>query len=460
MKPKKRTLISDKRTGDKLNDRLLTLGEVSQLCQCSERKIRVWIKEGRLAHVAMGDGKSVASMIQGPGERSKQILGSERKESVTMIIKALDGRIIIEGDFASACAAIQAAIESKANLHGANLHRANLREADLRGADLRGADLYEADLRGANLIGANLREAILTGAILREADLREANLSKADLRGANLSEANLIEADLWEANLIGANLRGAYLWEANLWGANLSGANLREANLSKANLYGAILRGANLHEANLWGANLREANLYGAILREADLREANLSKADLRGANLSEANLIEADLWEANLIGANLRGAYLRGADLRGADLCGADLCGAILRGADLREADLRGANLREVKDLDLSIFKICPEEGSFIGWKKLSYGVIAKLEILERRVNATWSRKCRAESVKVLALFGQGDPVEGVGLYNSAFVYRVGETVRADSFDDSPFIECSHGIHFYITRQEAEDHV
>ena len=59
-----------------------------------------------------------------------------------------------------------------------------------------------------------------------------------------------------------------------------------------------------------------------------------------------------------------------------------------------------------------------------------------------------------------MLALFGQEDPVEGVGLYNSEFVYRVGETVRADSFDDSPFIECSHGIHFYITRQEAEDHV
>ena len=242
-----------------------------------------------------------------------------------MIIKTLDGRIIIEGDFASACVAIQAAIESKADLRGADLRRAILRKADLSGADLS-------------------------------------------------------EADLW----------GAYLWEANLSGADMSGADLR-----------------------------------GASLHGADLRRAIL------------------------------RGAYLRGADLRGAILSGADMSGAILR-----EADLSGADLREVKDLDLSIFTICPEEGSFIGWKKLSHGVIAKLEILGRRVNATWSRKCRAESVKVLALFGQGDPVEGVGLYNSAFVYRVGETVRADSFDDSPFIECSHGIHFYITRQEAEDHV
>ena len=256
-----------------------------------------------------------------------------------MIIKALDGRIIIEGDFASACAAIQAC-----------LSEANLREADLCGADLRGAYLSEADLRGADLWGANLSEAILS-----------------------------------EANLRGADLRGA----------------------------------------------------------------------DLRGADLSEAILSEANLSEADLRGAILYGAYLRWADLRGADLYG-----AYLSGVDLRGADLRGANLSEVKALDLSIFKICPEEGSFIGWKKLSNGVIAKLEIVERRVNATWSRKCRAESVKVLALFGQGDPVEGVGLYNRALVYRVGETVRADLFDDSPFMECSHGIHFYITRQEAEDHV
>jgi len=36
---------------------------------------------------------------------------------------------------------------------------------------------------------------------------------------------------------------------------------------------------------------------------------------------------------------------------------------------------------------------------------------------------------------------------------------YKVGETVKPDSFDDNPFVECTHGIHFFITRQEAEDY-
>ena len=35
--------------------------------------------------------------------------------------------------------------------------------------------------------------------------------------------------------------------------------------------------------------------------------------------------------------------------------------------------------------------------------------------------------------------------------------VYRVNETVVADSYDDNPLIECTHGIHFFLTREEAE---
>jgi hypothetical protein len=30
----------------------------------------------------------------------------------------------------------------------------------------------------------------------------------------------------------------------------------------------------------------------------------------------------------------------------------------------------------------------------------------------------------------------------------------------KPDSFDRSPFVEGPHGVHFYITRKEAEDHI
>ena len=162
-----------------------------------------------------------------------------------------------------------------------------------------------------------------------------------------------------------------------------------------------------------------------------------------------------ANLRGANLRGANLRGADLYGADLRGADLYGADLYGADLYGADLRGADLYGADLYGVKNLT---FSIVPEEGAFIGWKKLLNGVIAKLEIpAEAKRNSTpISRKNRAEFVRVLELFGAA---EGVSIHDRATVYRAGEIVKPDSYDADIRVECTNGIHFFTTRAEAENY-
>jgi hypothetical protein len=180
---------------------------------------------------------------------------------------------------------------------------------------------------------------------------------------------------------------------------------------------------------------------------------ANLRGADLYGADLYGANLSGADLYDADLYGTNLYGANLSGADLYGANLSGADLYGANLSGADLYGAK----NLKEAKESSLVIAQqsIVPM-GKLIGWKKLQNGVIAKLEIPVRakRLNSIGSRKCRAEFVKVLAIIGAD---EAYDLHSGRVLYKKGLTVYPDSFDDNIQVACSHGIHFFITREEAE---
>ena len=47
----------------------------------------------------------------------------------------------------------------------------------------------------------------------------------------------------------------------------------------------------------------------------------------------------------------------------------------------------------------------------------------------------------------------------EAVSGHDCATVYRVGETVRPDSYDDNPLVECTHGIHWFATRAEAEEY-
>ena len=232
-------------------------------------------------------------------------------------------------------------------------------------------------------------------------------------------EDNTILQTLIAAIKEGANLYGAYLYGANLYGANLEGANLEGANLKGANLEGANLKGANLEGAYLKGANLYGANLYGAYLE-----------------------------------GANLYGAYLYGANLEGANLFGANLEGANLYGAYLYGANLYGA--KDIPYIPLN----CPSEGSFIGWKKVC-GNLIKLEIPEdaKRLSSV-SMKCRCDKAKVLSVWNMRLKEEVSEVVNHAYnqntLYKVGEMVYPDYFDEDRWNECSHGIHFFINKQDA----
>jgi hypothetical protein len=183
--------------------------------------------------------------------------------------------------------------------------------------------------------------------------------------------------------------------------------------------------------------NFKGANLTGAYLADAYLRGADLKGADLAGANLAGANLTGAHLADANLTGAHLADANLAGANLTGAHLADANLTGAYLTGADLKGADLPH-------------FQICPEEGAFIGYKKLDSGVIALTIPAEaKRTSSLVGRKCRAEFVMP----------HGSGTSGRGGVYVEGQMYFPDSYDNDIRVECTHGVHFLITRQEAEEY-
>jgi len=159
-----------------------------------------------------------------------------------------------------------------------------------------------------------------------------------------------------------------------------------------------------------------------------------------------------ADLYEANLYGADLRGANLRGANLRGADLREANLYEADLRGADLREA-----NINEVKYL--TRFNIIPAAERWFGYKKCQDNVVLKLEILGSAVNAIGSRKCRCEKAKVVEIVQNTDNISRIfSMHNTEFEYKLNKIAVPDSFDPDIRVECSHGISFFLTKQEAID--
>ena len=208
------------------------------------------------------------------------------------------------------------------------------------------------------------------------------------------------------------------------------------------------------NRADLTGAELRGENLSNVVLIKAQMNDSILSLANLSGAHLRDANLRFADLT-----GANLKGANLRNTDLTGADLRGADLTGANLTGANFYRARLSGAKLTGVKyDATTLFFALqCPEEGAFIGWKKCENDVIVKLLIpADAKRSSATTRKCRASKAIVIDVIGAE---KGISQADQRFSYEVGKEVVPDSFDENRWNECSHGIHFFITRNEAENY-
>ena len=244
-----------------------------------------------------------------------------------------------------------------------------------------------------------------------------------DLSGANLSGANLTCVDLSGADLSGADLRCADLSGANLTSANLSYANLSYANLSYANLSGANLTSANLRCANLTSANLTSANLRGVDLRRSDLFYTNLTDAVLTGA----------DLYGANLTGADLTRAYLYRADLTNADLTNTII--------DEKEQCRKGIVLTE----------------PMIGYKKARGGKIITLEIpIGAKVFSINNDKRRTNKAKVIDMQGE---TELSSWYNTNFKYHVEDKIEIKDFDEMYNVECSTGIHFFLTRKEAKNY-
>ncbi len=160
--------------------------------------------------------------------------------------------------------------------------------------------------------------------------------------------------------------------------------------------------------------------------------------------------LLKHEKWlknEQEGIRADLSDTNLRNADLRYADL----------RNVDLRNADLSDTNLRNADNE----FSLCPEVGSFIGFKKCRDNKMVKILITEdsKRSSAT-SRKCRASKVRVLDIYDVKNKniryLHATSHHDSNFIYTLGNVIEIDDFDDNRWNECSTGIHFFLTEDEA----
>ena len=265
-----------------------------------------------------------------------------------------------------------------------------------------------------------------------------------DIKIGNYTLEEILERHLHWLN------RDCENWESMQ--ADLHDADLHDANMSYANLRGAYMRGADMS-----GTNMSYANLRGADMRCADMSGTNMRCADMRGTNMSYANMSGAYMRGADMRGADMRGAYMSGtnmrcADMRCADMRGTNMSYANMSYANMSGTNMNGTNMRGVDRLRKGIKLSEP----IIGWKKCKNDVLVKLEIPRGAiVFSINNNKCRTDKAKVLEIIGSDRAYSN----HKFFSYYVGDVIEIFNFNCEYNVECAKGIHFFKTREEAENY-
>lgn len=194
-----------------------------------------------------------------------------------------------------------------------------------------------------------------------------------------------------------------------------------------------MLSGAQMFDVALLGSSFRGCDFSRCRFdRASELRETDFTAASFRGADLADANVRYCCFQRTDFTEARLGGVTF-------------PLC-------DLRDTVFTGAELPH--------FQIVPETGAFVGYKRLAGGVICTLRIPDdaRRTGNLVDRKCRASHADVLD--GEGTSVN-VFLCGDTLTYRKGERVAApNGYSDDFRTSAGAGVHFFITRREAEEYL
>jgi len=292
-------------------------------------------------------------------------------------------------------------------------------EFDMSGMDLRAVDFTDAYLYRANLSGSDLTDADFSGAYMSEANLSEAKINSANFKNAYMRCSALTGAEISHSLFEGADLNGASLMNVVISHTRMEGAKMVRSVITDASLYVVLMGGADLAGASFEGSKLGNVNMRMANIQSANFTSSCITKS----CCFEHAHLTNAIFTSASIS----KDTSFDFADLHGCEFDGEE-------------------RYRFGRILDRPI----------TGYKKSREGDIVTLEIPKGAIVFSINNsKCRANIAKVI---DTGGKPELTSIFDGEFKYRVGDEITPkNGFDLAYNIECAPGIHFFLTREEAE---
>jgi len=206
------------------------------------------------------------------------------------------------------------------------------------------------------------------------------------------------------------------------------------------------------------------------VLRNCRIMGIDVSSRDLRYAQFIDCSFINCrflgcHFTKAVFIGCSLSNhVVFRFCDLQEVNLCNANLYTCAF-------SDCLGLETAIIDDKTLYYRPQCPMNGSFIGYKGAwCYDtelhirpVLVTLEIpADAYRSSATTQKCRCDKAMVLDAcdLSNGQPLPNTvpihSVYDSNFVYTIGQTLQVANCNTNRWDECSTGIHFFMEKEDA----
>jgi uncharacterized protein YjbI with pentapeptide repeats len=252
--------------------------------------------------------------------------------------------------------------------------------------------------------------------------------------------------------------------------ATLNDISLSEKNITISSVFSNICD-SKFKDCIFLASKFISSDLSNCFFNSVNACESKFSKCKMNNAIFEQCHLQNIDFSNSDL-----EEVYFLGSDLTDVKFCDSHMKSAIFLQCDLEDANFTGADITDVifNECNFTGVKglndrpmVCPEKGEFIGWKKIFYGhgkytdvCIIKLQIpADAKRSSGTSRMCRCDKAKTLEIKIQetGEKIEEI--HNESFgntLYKVGETTYADEFDENRWVTITHGLHFFMTEEEA----
>lgn len=272
-----------------------------------------------------------------------------------------------------------------------------------------------------------------------------------------MTSKELINKDPSRKDFEGLNFYNCVFENMELNRYNFAYSTFTEVEFKNCNLNNSNFTGCNFYSINFSGSIINNSFFNGATFHDENdaFVDCQLNDVIFSRSNFYKTLFLNSSLKNANFSCATMNGTIFQGKT---------DLSNICVYNATSGSKVIFDYSNCIVSEYVLNHFYplVCPEEGSFIAWKNLHNGTLAKLLIPEDAKRSSGEyRECRADKVIVVELFKMysGKRMKcGYSIENKKQRYDLGSTVKAVSWDDNRFNSSTYGITFFMTKQEAEE--